>query len=203
MSNSKTVNASVRAILENVCKTFNKVGEAQAALNEKRMGSYSGMIAAAIEAGTIEAFRGTYESLKADVSENVGNIGRKLGCKLGKADKEGNARYVMPSGMMSAASVIGAAMEYGIALKDDKGEPRSFNEIRQAKAEADKAKADATRSPLQKAQAAVKAALLSLAENVDAMTQQDCDESLKILASLAKLQTGEATEPKAAAKKAA
>ena len=186
------INKAVRSMLESVTKSFNKVADEQSKLNDKRAGSYTGTVQAAIEAGSLEAFAAAYESLKTDVSANTGNIGKRLGCGLSKPDSEGNTRYVMPSGMMSAVSVVKACMERGISLtekvKDASGkeviQPRTFGDLRKAKAQAEKSEADAKLTPVQAAQAEVRALAHQLAEGANALTVTQAQETCKILRTL-------------------
>lgn len=193
------INAAVRSTLEACVKGFNKVGAEQAKLNDKRTGNYTGVVAAAIEAGSLAALDAAYDSLKADISENIGNIGKRLGCGLSKPDKEGNSRYIVPSGMMSAVSVIRACFEYGISLTDEDGEARTFGDLRKAKSEADASAKAATMTPAQAAQAEVRALCAQIAENANALTVTEAQEVAKILASIVATERGEkASEKKAA-----
>jgi len=201
-----SINPAVRAALEASCKSFSKVADKQAALNEERTGTYTGMMQAAALAGDVASFRAAYESLKADVSGNVGGIGKRLGCTLGKPDSDGKASYTVPGGMRSAASVIIGAMEAGISLHvpGDDGKPskvlRSFTDIRKAKAQADAEASKSKESPLEAAQRNVRELAAKIAAGASALTLVQAAEAAKILAAVFKLETGEpADKTKAAA----
>lgn len=188
-----------REALEQSCKAFSKVAAETASLNEKRVGSYTLTIRAAIAAGTVKDFTDVYAGLQSDVAANVAGIARKLGCKLGKANKEGKASYVMPGSLMVAVSVVKGAMEYGIALTDKEGEPRTFGEIRKAKSEADAKAREATETPLQYAQRQVRELAAKIAEGADALTVTEAQDCAKILRSLIAVESGAKPVPVAKA----
>ena len=187
-----TINVAVRSALETSCKSFNKVASDKAKLDERRSGSYTGAVLAAVSADSAEDFSAAYESLKADIIGNVGNVARKLGCSLGKPDKEGKARYVVPGGLMVAVSVIKAAFGFGIELVDDEDEPRSFGEIRKDVQKAQKAEADAKLTDLEKAQQKIRDLAASIAEGANALTLEEATECALILAQVAAVETGAA-----------
>ena len=203
MTTSNKTLAAIREILEASCKTFNKVASDQAKLNEKRTGSYTGTVQAGIEAGTLEAFKTVYDGLKADINGNVGGIARKLGCKLGKADKEGNASYTVPGGLMNAAAVVIYCLSNGIKLTDAKGNARTFKELQTARTEAlaaaKEAEGIAKLTPTQVAQEEVRKLAATLAAGANGLTMGEAQEVAKILANLIAMESGSKEEAKKAA----
>lgn len=199
--------AQVRSMLEAACAGFNRISAAQAELNGKRDGNYSGTIKAAMAAGSAEVFSATWESLKADIATNASGIARKLGCGIGKGGKAKDgtvtpAPYLVPGSLKVAVSVILGAMAYGIALSEG-GEPRSFGQIRKDKASADKAARESTETPLDAAQRKVRELCAAIAEGASALTVTEASEAAKILANVLKLETGAKDAPEKAERKAA
>ena len=174
---------AAREALELSCKAFSKVAEIKAAMEEKKVGSYTMTVSAAIAAGSLKAFTDVYAGLVADISGNVAGIARQLGCKHGKPDESGKSVYVVPGSLMVAVSVVKSAMGHKIPLQDKDGQ-RSYGSIRKDKEVADAAAKEAKETPLQTAQRKVREAAAKIAEGSDALTLTEANDCYKILLNL-------------------
>lgn len=127
---------SIRTSLIALIAGINEVNAQMTALAEKRGGTYTGMVALGIAAKTESVFETEVEAVFNDIRNNVEGLGTKTGCSLGKADKDGNAKYTIPSGIMSAKSVVKSALAYELDLENEEGEPVAFSQLRKSVAAA-------------------------------------------------------------------
>ncbi len=199
--NKADILAHIRQTLEQATAAASNAASLQVQMNEKRTGAYTGAVLAGIESGDAATFSHVWNTLKGDIRANVGGIADKLGCKLGKPDKDGKAEFTVPASMQVATSVVLAALTMGIKLVDG-GKPRSFGDIRKDKQAAEQKAAEqeaaAKRTPLQTAQLRVAELARALAEGVNAMTEKEANETAKILSAVLKTLADRAPDQKAA-----
>lgn len=209
----EVIAAHVRQTLENAAAVFNDAATLQSQLNAKRDGGYNTCLNAAREAVTADVLSGVWDGFKADIRADVSGVAKRLGCTLGKPDSNGKAEYKVPGSLSTAMSVILGAMRAGVSLyvkeKDGKTRPATFGEVRQGKAEADKAEAEAkakaaleTASPAVKARAEIARLARLIAEGAGNFTEAEAIETAKILESVYRTMDGSKNHKPDAAKAA-
>lgn len=196
--------SEVRKILESCVAGFNKATAELEAATVKLTGNYSGVMVAAMVAGTADTFAEVCDGLFEDIRANKGGIAKRLKCAAGDAKDGEKPSFKIPSGMSTAKSVILASFKYGVDLGTREA-PESFNAVRKAVRSAQEAERLANGSERDRMLAEARAILATIGENLRNGTESQLPTILTALRSVAsalKTETGKEA-PKASKKESA
>ena len=133
MAKSNETVVTVRDLLVAFAGGASVLSAEQAALTEKRAGTYSNMVAAGILSGSAATFERECDTFMADIRLNVNGIARKLKCAVAKKQPKDQPKskpvFTIPSGFSAAKSYILGAYKHGVLLADG-NEPRAYGAIR-------------------------------------------------------------------------
>lgn len=135
---------TIRSNFESFVKGTNGLAADQVKLNDKRTGTYTNIVLAALNARELgadsdsdtasEIFETESEAFMVAIRSNVGSLARTLGCKPAKRQPKGQPKnrpvYTVPSSFSAAKSYILSAFELGVELSDDDDSPLAFTVIR-------------------------------------------------------------------------
>jgi hypothetical protein len=163
MSTLKEIRSNLEAVAKGLKAANAQVQKAQAS----RSGAYNGAVAVAILASNASQLEKAFDSLFSDIQTN-GKLAVAVGAKKRKKATKDGKRYTVPASLQVAKSTLIGAMRLKVSLTDDEtGEPRSFGAIRSAKAAAEQAARDANATDDEKAQAAIREMLSTIASRVE------------------------------------